>query len=224
MQLAFDEPWSRPGDYVMLRAASDLVCASSACPDDIDPSNAWEVTDVHVRVYSPENRFSMAVARRVTADAEAVLTRETAFHPRTSELTKSFVEYRGYWLPHCFNNEGAIAEYWACREKLAVDGPLPAAQVGGAGPRRRDADAADRDPRHPQAGGRPGRLHGAVQRDRRDDRRRHRVPARPGQLPLRRRRRVRRDLDARGGRPPGAEGVDQAHHRPAAQHRRPGAR
>ncbi|MFZ0088204.1 MAG: DUF1989 domain-containing protein, partial [Solirubrobacteraceae bacterium] len=120
MQLMFDEPWSRPGDYVMLRASSDLVCASSACPDDIDPSNAWEVTDVHVRVYSPENRFSMAVARRVTADAEPVLTRQTAFHPRTSALTKSFVEYRGYWLPHCFNNEGAIAEYWACRERLAV--------------------------------------------------------------------------------------------------------
>src|SRR5207253_9230607 len=36
------------------------------------------------------------------------------------ELTKSFVEYRGYWLPHCFNNEGGIAEYWACREKLAL--------------------------------------------------------------------------------------------------------
>ncbi len=120
MQLAFDEPWSRPGDYVMLRASSDLVCASSACPDDIDPSNAWEVTDVHVRVYSSKNRFSMAIARRVTADAEAVLTRETAFHAKTSELTKSFVEYRGYWLPHCFNNEGGIAEYWACREKLAV--------------------------------------------------------------------------------------------------------
>jgi aminomethyltransferase len=62
----------------------------------------------------------MAIARRVTADAEAVLTRETAFHPKTSELTKSFVEYRGYWLPHCFNNEGGIAEYWACREKLAI--------------------------------------------------------------------------------------------------------
>ncbi len=120
MQLVSDEPWSRPGDYVMLRAMTDLVCASSACPDDIDPSNAWEVTDVHVRVYSPENRFSMAIARRVTADAEPVLTRETAFHPRTSALTKSFVEYRGYWLPHCFNNEGGIAEYWACRERLAV--------------------------------------------------------------------------------------------------------
>jgi aminomethyltransferase len=120
MQLVSDEPWSRPGDYVMVRAMEDLVCASSACPDDIDPSNAWEVTDVHVRVYAPQNRFSMAIARRVTADAEPVLTRETAFHPRTSTLTKSFVEYRGYWLPHCFNNEGAIAEYWACRERLAV--------------------------------------------------------------------------------------------------------
>src|SRR5690242_16757836 len=120
-QLMFsDEPWSRPGDYVLLRATTDLVCSSSACPDDIDPSNGWEVTDVHVRVYPPEHRFSVAIAHRVTADAPPVLTQETAFHARTSKLTKSFVEYRGYWLPHCFNNEGAIAEYWACREKVVV--------------------------------------------------------------------------------------------------------
>jgi aminomethyltransferase len=118
--LIADEPWSRPGDYVLLRALSDLVCASSACPDDIDPANAWECTDIHVRIYSPENRFSMAVAHRVTPEAEPVLTKETAFHPRTSELTESFVEYRGYWLPHCFNNEGGIAEYWACREKAVM--------------------------------------------------------------------------------------------------------
>jgi aminomethyltransferase len=118
--LIADEPWSRPGDYVLLRAMNDLVCASSACPDDIDPANGWEITDIHVRVYSPENRFSTAIAHRVTPEAEPVLTKETAFHPRTSELTESFVEYRGYWLPHCFNNEGGIAEYWACREKAAV--------------------------------------------------------------------------------------------------------
>ena len=99
---------------------TDLVCASSACPDDIDPANGWELTDVHVRVYSPENRFSMAIAHRVTPEAEPVLTQETTFHPRTSALTESFVEYRGYWLPHCYNNEGAIAEYWACREKAVV--------------------------------------------------------------------------------------------------------
>ena len=120
MIFTMDEPWSRPGDYVLLRATSDLVCASSACPDDIDPANGWQVTDVHVRVYPAENTFSVAIARRVTPEAEAVLTRETTFHPRTSELTKSFVEYRGYWLPHCYNNEGAVAEYWACREKVAV--------------------------------------------------------------------------------------------------------
>jgi aminomethyltransferase len=118
--LIADEPWSRPGDYVLLRALSDLVCASSACPDDIDPANAWECTDIHVRIYPPENSFSTAVAHRVTPEAEPVLTKETAFHPRTSELTESFVEYRGYWLPHCFNNEGGIAEYWACREKAVV--------------------------------------------------------------------------------------------------------
>ena len=119
-QLVMDEPWSRPGDYVLLRAMNDLVCASSACPDDIDPANGWEITDVHVRVYSPENRFQAAIAHRVTPEAEPVLTKETAFHPRTGELTKSFVEYRGYWLPHCYNNEGGIAEYWACREKAVV--------------------------------------------------------------------------------------------------------
>jgi len=120
MVFTMDEPWSRPGDYVLLRAMSDLVCASSACPDDIDPANGWQITPVHVRVYAPDNTFSVAIARRVTADAEPVLTRETSFHPRTSELTKSFTEYRGYWLPHCFDNEGAIGEYWACREKAAV--------------------------------------------------------------------------------------------------------
>jgi aminomethyltransferase len=115
-----DEPWSRPGDYVLMRALTDLVCASSACPDDIDPANGWDITDIHVRVYSPENRFSTAIAHRVTPEAEPVLTKETAFHPRTSELTESFIEYRGYWLPHCYNNEDAIGEYWACREKAVV--------------------------------------------------------------------------------------------------------
>ncbi len=115
-----DEPWSRPGDYVLMRAMTDLVCASSACPDDIDPANGWDITDIHVRVYSPENRFSTAIAHRVTPEAEPVLTKETAFHPRTSELTESFVDYRGYWLPQCYNTEGAINQYWACREKAVI--------------------------------------------------------------------------------------------------------
>jgi aminomethyltransferase len=118
--LVFDEPWSRPGDYVMLRAMTDLVCASSACPDDIDPSNAWVPTDIHVRVYDAKRKFSMAIARRVTPESEAKLTHQTAFGDRTSKLTRQFTEYRGYWLPTSFDNHGAQEEYWACRERAAV--------------------------------------------------------------------------------------------------------
>src|SRR5919108_3997817 len=118
--LVVDEPWSRPGDYVLLRAMTDLVCASSSCPDDIDPANGWQITDVHVRVYPAEHRFSAAIAHRVTPDAEPKLTRKTGFHPRTEQLTGRFTEYRSYWLPTSFNNLGAIEEYWACREDAVV--------------------------------------------------------------------------------------------------------
>jgi aminomethyltransferase len=118
--LVFDEPWSRPGDYVLLRAATDLVCASSACPDDVDPANGWDPTEVHVRVYSPEHTFSAAIAHRVTPDAEPRLTTETGFHPRTSALTNRMTEYNGYWLPTSFDNHGATEEYWACRERAAI--------------------------------------------------------------------------------------------------------
>ncbi|HEX6011433.1 MAG TPA: DUF1989 domain-containing protein, partial [Geminicoccaceae bacterium] len=62
----FDEPWSRPGDYVLLRALTDLVCASSACPCDIDPANGWVLTDIHVRVYPERNLFKRAVGYRMT--------------------------------------------------------------------------------------------------------------------------------------------------------------
>ncbi|MCB1379945.1 MAG: aminomethyltransferase family protein, partial [Alphaproteobacteria bacterium] len=119
-QLYLDEPWSRPGDYVLLKALTDLVCISSSCPDDIDAANAWDPTDIHVRTYSSQEKFTRAVAYRMTPDAEPQLTRETAFHDRLSALTRNYAEYRGYWLPQRFNNDGAIDEYWACREKCVV--------------------------------------------------------------------------------------------------------
>ena len=115
-----DDPWSRPGDYVLFRATTDLVCASTACPDDIDATNAWNPTDIHVRVYPARNNFSRAIAYRMTPESEAKLTRETPFHPRTSALTRNFTEYRGYWLPTKFNNHGAVDEYFACREGAVV--------------------------------------------------------------------------------------------------------
>lgn len=118
--LLMDEPWSRPGDYVLLRAMTDLVCLSSACPDDIDPANGWNPTDIHVRVYPAVRRFSKGIAHRMTPDAEPRMTRKTAFHPRTSALTRNFTEYRGFWLPASFTGHGAIEEYYACRERAVV--------------------------------------------------------------------------------------------------------
>ncbi len=118
--LYLDEPWSRPGDYVLLRALTDLVCASSACPDDTSAANAWNPSDIHVRVYPEKNSFKKAVAFRMKPDSEPRLTRETALHPRTSALTRQFSEYRGFWLPTSFTDYGAADEYYACRERVAV--------------------------------------------------------------------------------------------------------
>ena len=48
------------------------------------------------------------------------MTKKTAFHDRFATMTQHFVEYNGYWLANHFNNYGAIAEYWACREKVVL--------------------------------------------------------------------------------------------------------
>jgi len=117
--VASDEPWSRPGDYVLLRALTDLVCASSSCADDIDPANGWQPTDIQVRVYDAEAAFSNGNANRMTPDAAPELTRQSGFHARTSALTRSFVDYKGFWTPTCFAAAGPIEEYWACRERAA---------------------------------------------------------------------------------------------------------
>ncbi len=118
--ITLDEPESRPGDYVLLKALTDLVVGSSACPDDIDPTNAWNPTDIHVRVYDASRTFTKAMAYRVTPDALPTLTKSTGFEPSWSQLTRRTTEYRGYWLPTSFSSEGSIAEYWACRERAVI--------------------------------------------------------------------------------------------------------
>ncbi|MCE6078459.1 DUF1989 domain-containing protein [Agrobacterium vitis] len=119
-RISMDEPWSRPGDYVLLRALTDLVCATSSCADDIDPANGWTPTDIHVRVYDADCPFQKGSAHRMTPDAEPRMSRETGFHPRTAALTRKFEDYRGFWLASCYNAAGPIAEYWACRERAVV--------------------------------------------------------------------------------------------------------
>jgi len=65
----FDEPWSRPGDYVVFRALKDLTCASSACPCDVDAANGWNPTDIFVRTYAKDKKISKGVAFRVNTDS-----------------------------------------------------------------------------------------------------------------------------------------------------------
>ncbi|MFX0542907.1 DUF1989 domain-containing protein [Roseovarius sp. S4756] len=115
-----DEPWSRPGDYVLLRALTDLVCVSSACPDDTSAANGWNPTDIHIRTYSGTEKFSRSVAYRPTPDSEAKMTKETGFHDNFAKLTRNFIEYNGYWLADCFAETGPIEEYWACRKACAI--------------------------------------------------------------------------------------------------------
>ena len=115
-----DEAWSRAGDYVAMRALQDLVCVSTACPDDVDPINGWNPTDVMVRIYPGETPVRKSVAWRSQPDSTPVMTTESPFHCRTSLLTNQFVIARDLWSPRVFDSSGAVAEYWACRDKATV--------------------------------------------------------------------------------------------------------
>ena len=118
--LGFDVPWSRPGDYVLLKALSDLVCVSSACPCDVDPANGWNPTEINMRVYEEKAEFKTSIGWRKSPEADVEETKQTGFHDCFARHTQDFIEYNGYWLANQMSNHGAIKEYWACREKAAI--------------------------------------------------------------------------------------------------------
>ncbi|MBY6139441.1 aminomethyltransferase family protein [Leisingera daeponensis] len=115
-----EESHSRPGDYVAMRALEDLVCVSTACPDDIDPINGWNPTDVHVRIYRPETPLRRAVAYREKEDAPMSISQNSAFHERLEPLTQHFAPARDLWAPVSFPSHGTTGEYWACRNAVTV--------------------------------------------------------------------------------------------------------
>ncbi|APX25683.1 MAG: aminomethyltransferase [Rhodobacteraceae bacterium] len=133
-----EEPWSRPGDYVLLRAMTDLVCVSTACPDDIDPANGWNPTDIQLRTYGANEDFRRSIGWRKRPEDDVAHTQETGFHASFARHTRDFVEYNGYWLPNGFPGEGTLGEYWACREKVAIMDLSPLRKFEVTGP---DAEA-----------------------------------------------------------------------------------
>ena len=78
------------------------------------------------------HREARDARRRAGADEEDRLPAELG------PLTRNLVEYSGYWLPSHFNGEGAVAEYWACRERAAVMDLSPLRKLEVLGP---DAEA-----------------------------------------------------------------------------------
>lgn len=115
-----EEPWSRPGDYVMMRAMDDLVCVSTACPDDVDPINGWNPTDIHVRIYKSDAPIRRAVAHREKENARMSLSENSAFHASTSKLTDQFAPARNLWMPTVYPSIGTTGEYWACRDAVSL--------------------------------------------------------------------------------------------------------
>lgn len=118
--MMFDDPWSRPGDYVMLKALTDLVCVSTGCPCDIDSANGWNPTDIQVRTYGKDEDFKPSIGYRKSQEGDLIETKKTGFYESFAKHTRDFVEYSGYWLPNTIRNHGAISEYWACREKVIL--------------------------------------------------------------------------------------------------------
>ncbi|MEM7302633.1 MAG: DUF1989 domain-containing protein [Pseudomonadota bacterium] len=118
--IASDEAWSRPGDYVAMQALTDLVCVSTACPDDVDPINGWNPTDIHVRVYEEDTTIQHAICWRAQPADKGKLTKKSAFHARTSKLTSHFDVARDHWLANQYDATGAVEEYWTCRNKATL--------------------------------------------------------------------------------------------------------
>ncbi|MEM7240019.1 MAG: DUF1989 domain-containing protein, partial [Pseudomonadota bacterium] len=118
--IAADEAWSRAGDYVLLQALTDLVCVSTACPDDVDPINGWNPTDIHVRICEEDTQITHSVSWRGQPEDAGTLTQHSAFHPRTSQLTSSYHPARDVWMPLQYDATGAIDEYWTCRNSATL--------------------------------------------------------------------------------------------------------
>ncbi|MEM6759157.1 MAG: DUF1989 domain-containing protein [Pseudomonadota bacterium] len=115
-----EEAFSRPGDYVAMEAMDDLLCVSTACPDDIDPINGWNPTDIHVRIYEPTTKLPRAIAYRAKEDGPMQISRNSAFHARLEPLTNHFAPARDLWAPVSFPSHGTTGEYWACRNAATL--------------------------------------------------------------------------------------------------------
>ncbi len=138
-QLCLDEPWSRPGDYVLMRALTDLVCVSSSCPDDIDAANGWNPTDIHVRTFSDGREILTSGSlsndprcRRRTDPRDRLPSALLETDARLRRISRLLA------AEPLHDRTGPIEEYWACREAAVVIDLSPLRKFEVTGP---DAEA-----------------------------------------------------------------------------------
>ena len=118
--LMSDDGWSRPGDYVLMRALTDLVCVSTSCADDLSPINGWNPTDIQVRIYDKSHDFDHKTSFRTSVKSLPIMTQNSPLHPATSKLTRHFTVAKDMWIPQKFNSQGPTEEFWATREAASI--------------------------------------------------------------------------------------------------------
>ena len=115
-----DDGWSRPGDYILMRALTDLVCVSTSCADDLSPINGWNPTDIHIRLYDQTEDFDRQSRFRTSVRSLPVMTRKSPLAPVTEPLTRHFTAAKDVWIPAKFNGHGPVEEYWATLEAASI--------------------------------------------------------------------------------------------------------
>ena len=218
-----DEAWSRPGDYVAMEALTDLVCVSTACPDDVDAINGWDPTDIHVRIYERDAPIVRAVIHRWRPDEPGTMTRHSPFHPRTSELTLLLSRRPGPVASRPLRRDRRDRGILGLPRDGDGPGPVVPAQVRPVRAGRRSAAAGGHDARRLAPRGSPGALCIDVRPVRPGDRRRHAVPSGAAGVPLVLRVGGVRRMAARTGRETGPSRPRALAPRAAVQSRASGA-
>ena len=94
--ISMDELYSRPRDYVLMRALTDFVCISTSCPCDVESENGLQPSDYQVWTYRKNENFKRSIGWRKTPGADVEETKKNGFHDYFARHTRNFVEYAEY--------------------------------------------------------------------------------------------------------------------------------
>ncbi len=115
-----DDGWSRPGDFILMRALTDLVCVSTSCADDLSPINGWNPTEIQVRIYDEKQDFESKSTFRTSVKSLPTMTKNSPLHSATSKLTRHYAAAKDMWIPTKYNGQGPVEEFWATREAASI--------------------------------------------------------------------------------------------------------